>query len=183
MAIRIVSIVVILAALCACVALCGAESMAVGKMTLAGRTIELVNQTITVQGDASFTSPTGQVKSGTMCIESMQAESIHVELAKGKGEFNVKEALAEGGVSVKAKRGDLADGKTVVRNVLATAGSARLDSATNTIVLTGNAVVKVFEQGIAEPMAVLTGEKMTVTLNENKIKVEGKPAEINYTKE
>ena len=54
----------------------------------------------------------------------------------------------------------------------------------DTVVLSGTALVKVTEPGRPEPVAVITGDSVTFSLLENRIRVvgqSGKPAELTFT--
>lgn len=184
----VVSIIAVAAAIAAFSIFGSADSFALGKMTLSGKTIEYANQTVTVAGKASFTSisPQGTVKPGTMRLDAMRADSIRVDLVKDKGgKLSPDKAVATGDVFVKAKRADIVAGQgSVLRDVHATAKSATFDSGLATVVLTGSAEIKILEAGAKEPIAVLSGDKVTISLKDNKMRVEGqseKPAEITYT--
>lgn len=188
---RIIAIAVVIAALGSYVILTVAESFPVGKMVLSGQVLELDNLTVMAKGDAGFVSSASDanIPAGTMRLKSISADTIRMDLARDKSKKLIpKEASATGGVVMKAKRADVEkgdDGKqiTVLRDVIATAQSA-VTEGQDKIVLRGNVVVKVVEPGIAEPIAMLTGETVSVSLKDNKITVAGNPgkrAEITVT--
>lgn len=166
-----------------------AGSFAIGKTSLSGAVLDWNGQTITAKGNASFTTAPSKtpLRVGTMRLESIRANTITVTLTSGKSQ-TLKEASASGGVVIRAKRADqetTQSGKvTVIRDVYATAGSAVMPQTQDVIKLTGDVTVKVTEPGVVEPIAVLSGEIVTVSLKDNKIRVEGqanKPAEFTVT--
>jgi len=171
-----------------------AESLALGMMTLAGKVLELDDLTIIATGNASFvsSSPDTPMKAGTTRLESIKAESIRLDLIKGKdGKLALGKALVTGGVIIKAKRADRKTGQTdgsatTVRDILATAQTATLEQGQDAVVLRGGVVVKVTDPKLAGPIARLTGETVTISLKDNKMRVEGPPgkhAELILTPE
>ncbi|HET6455921.1 MAG TPA: hypothetical protein VFI02_16065 [Armatimonadota bacterium] len=166
-----------------------ASSFAIGKTTLSGTVLDWNGQTITAKGNASFTTAPSKtpLKVGTMRLESIRANTIVLTLTSGKSQ-SLKEASATGGVVIRAKRADQETTQsgttTVLRDVYATADSAVMPQTQDTVKLTGNVTVKVTEPGVAEPIAVLSGNIVTVSLKDNKIRVEGqadKPAQFTVT--
>ena len=166
-----------------------AGSFAIGKTSLSGTVLDWNGQTITAKGSAYFTTAqsTTPLRAGTMRLESIRANTIALTLTSGKSQ-SLKEASATGGVAIRAKRADQETTQsgtvTVLRDVYATADSAVLPQTQDIIKLTGNVTVKVTEPGVAEPIALLSGEVVTVSLKDNKIRVEGqanKPAEFTVT--
>ena len=194
---RIAAILILVALVGLCVGR-GSVSAATAKIRLTGKTIdlsskiiEISNQAFTLEGKAhlAVTYASTTIKTGTMRLESMSAEKIDVELARdAKGGQSPSKVAAIGGVIMKAKRADeeanRTDGPvTIFRDVHATAQTATTESLEN-LVLKGNVVVKIMEPGIAEPVAVISGETVRVSLKDNKIRVEGqsdKPAELTVT--
>ena len=166
-----------------------AGSFAIGKTTLSGTVLDWNGQTITAQGNASFTAAPSKtpLRVGTMRLESIRANTITLTLTSGKSQ-TLKEASATGGVVIRAKRADQettqSGAVTVMRDVYATAQTAVMPQTQAVVKLTGNVTVKVTEPGVAEPIAVLSGEVVTVSLKDNKIRVQGqanKPAEFTVT--
>jgi lipopolysaccharide export system protein LptA len=166
-----------------------ASSFAIGKTTLSGTVLDWNGQTITAKGNASFTTAPSKtpLKVGTMRLESIRANTIVLTLTSGKSQ-SLKEASATGGVIIRAKRADQettsSGTTTVLRDVYATADSAVMPQTQDTVKLTGNVTVKVTEPGVAEPIAMLSGNIVTVSLKDNKIRVEGqadRPAEFTVT--
>ena len=166
-----------------------AASFAIGKTTLSGTVLDWNGQTITAKGNASFTTAPSKtpLKVGTMRLESIRANTITVTLTSGKSQA-LKEASATGGVVIRGKRADQETTQsgttTVLRDVYATADSAVMPQTQDTVKLTGNVTVKVTEPGVAEPIAMLSGNIVTVSLKDNKIRVEGqadKPAQFTVT--
>lgn len=166
-----------------------AGSFAIGKTSLSGTVLDWDGQTITAQGNASFTTAPSKtpLRVGTMRLESIRANTITLTLTSGKSQ-TLKEASATGGVVIRAKRADeettQSGAAAVLRDVYATAASAVMPQTQDVVKLTGNVTVKVTEPGVAEPIAVLSGEVVTVSLKDNKIRVEGqanKPAEFTVT--
>jgi len=169
-----------------------AGSYSFGKTALSGDSIELDNLAVTATGSAKLVCayPAGDIEAGAMRLDSIQAESICVDLVRGKGnELILKEASAAGGVVIQARRADRETNPkgqpiTVIRSVHATARSAKLLQDRNTVLLTGSVVVKVTEPGKTEPLAAIDGQNVTYLLKENKIQIKGqpgKPAEITVT--
>ena len=166
-----------------------AASFAIGKTTLSGTVLDWNGQTITAKGNASFTTAPSKtpLKVGTMRLESIRANTITVTLTSGKSQA-LKEASATGGVVIRGKRADQETTQsgtmTVLRDVYATADTAVMLQTQDVVKLTGNVMVKVTEPGVAEPIAMLSGNIVTVSLKDNKIRVEGqanKPAEFTVT--
>lgn len=140
-----------------------AASLRIGDMKLDCANLELDRQVVTAKGKASLVSPEASIK----------GQTIRLDLAKTKdGKLIVVKGTATGDVVIKAKQTDKATKTT--RDVDATAQTATMVRAEDTIVLTGHVVVKVTDPGLAEP-AVLTGETVTISLKDNKMRVEGPP--------
>ena len=186
---RIAGVLAVIAGLGLYAVVGSAGSFAIGKTSLSGTVLDWNGQTITAKGNASFTTAPSKtpLRAGTMRLESIKANTITVTLTSGKFQ-SLKEASAVGGVIIRAKRADQettqSGAVTVLRDVYATAVSAVLPQTQDVIKLTGNVTVKVTEPGVAEPIAVLSGEIVTVSLKDNKIRVEGqadKPAEFTVT--
>lgn len=169
-----------------------AASYSLGKVTLSASVIEWENLLVKAVGNARLVSSSSQtaVPAGTMRLTSIEAKEIRVDLSRDKGEqVSIKSAAASGGVTIKAKRADAetdAAGKstTVVRDVNATAQSAVLSQGQDTVVLTGNVIVKIIEAGKPEPFASVTGQTVTYFMKENRIQVKGQngdPAAVTVT--
>ena len=191
---RIAIIPALIAALGLYVGLVGAGSYTIGKMKLSGTALEwdMNKLIITAQGNASFASlgPDKPMKPGTMQLKSIKAASIRVDLARTKGRtFTAKQAVATGGVVIDAKQASeetdqAGAARIVVRDVHATARTATLPESREVVLLTGDVLVKITEPGVQEPVAVLAGEALTVSLKDNKLRIEGqasKPAEFTIT--
>ena len=166
-----------------------AGSFAFGKTTLSGTVLDWNGQTISAKGNASFTTAPSKtpLRVGNMRLESIRANTITVTLTSSKSQ-SLKEASATGSVVIRAKRADQETTQsgtvTVLRDVYATAASAIMPQTQDVIKLTGNVTVKVTEPGVAEPIAMLSGETVIVSLKDNNIRVEGqagKPAEFTVT--
>lgn len=179
----------LLVAMGAYVILGSAASIAVGRMSLRGMTIEYdESQIVTVTGKASFVAPgSGDIPVGKMRLDSLAAQTISVELGKGADKkLSAKKASAIGGVTIKARRANKTDdgtGKTI-QNVYATAQSAVMETSKDEVVLSGSVVVKLTEPGDSEPMGMLTGDRVVFSLKDNKIRIEGqsdRPADITFT--
>jgi len=191
---RIAIIPALIAALGLYVGLVGAGSFTIGKMKLSGAVLEwdMNKLTITAQGNASFVSlgPDKPMKPGTMQLKSIKAASIRVDLVRTKDKtFTAKQAVATGGVVIDAKQASeetdqAGAARIVVRDVHATARTASLPESREVVLLTGDVLVKITEPGVQEPVAVLAGEALTVSLKDNKLRIEGqasKPAEFTIT--
>lgn len=189
---RIAVALALAAALGLYVGLSSADSYAVGKVALKGAVLEYDGLAITAKGSASLLSlaPDSPIEAGTMRLESLDAESIRLDLTRDKNrELAVEKAAATGGVILKARRADKETTQagavvTVVRGLRATGQTATLVQGQDVVVLKGDVIVRVTEPGTAEPIAVLTGDTATVSLKENKIRIEGssgRPAEFVVT--
>jgi lipopolysaccharide export system protein LptA len=130
------------------------------------------------------------VQPGTMRLDALSANKINVQLVKdAKGSQSPSKAHATGGVAIKARRADRVTSesgqiKTILRDVRATAKEASLVQSEDQVVLTGDVIVTITEPGVEEPLAVITGDKVTVFLKENRFRVEGqsgKQAEMSVT--
>lgn len=180
--------VVILTAITACAAV-GANSLSVGKASLSGAVLDWDGSKIVAKGKAVLTTNNSQpLKPGNMRLESINAEIITIELTRSGNDQTLRQASAVGSVIIRGKRADQetdSAGKiiTVVRNVTATAKNAVMSADQDTIKLSGNAVVKILDPGADKPVAYLTGEIVTVSLKDNRIRVEGqsRPAEFAVT--
>lgn len=147
-----------------CASRSGAVTLRIGDTKLDCADLELDGQVVTARGNASLVSPEASIK----------AQTIRLDLARSKdGKLMVVKGTATGGVVVKAKQTDKKTKTT--RDVNATAQTAVMEQGKDTVVLTGNVVVKVTDPGLAEP-AVLTGENATVFLKDQKIRVLGSTA-------
>ena len=186
---KVAAAVALIAALGLYVGLGCADSYSLGGTKLSGDSIEIDNLAVIAAGNAKLvcTYPAGAIKAGTMRLDSIQAESIRVDLVRGKGkELILKEASATGGAVIQARRADRETNPngqptTVIRSIYATARSAKLLQDRNTVLLTGNVVVKFTEPGKAEPLAAIDGQAVTYFLKENKIQIKGQPAELTVT--
>lgn len=169
-----------------------AASYSFGKVTLSASVIEWENLLVKATGNARLVSapPDANIAAGTMRLSSIEAKEIRVDLLREKGgQVSIKSATASGGVTIKAKRADAetdAAGKTVtvVRDVNATAQNAVLSREQDTIVLTGNVIVKIVEPEKPQPFASITGNTVTYYMKENRIQVKGhngSPAAITVT--
>lgn len=188
---RIIAAISILVALGVYVVLGGAASFAVGKSSLSARSMDIDSESVVAKGNASLSmSSSGALDIGQMKLESMTAQAITIHLQTGKAKkLTMKDAAATGGVSIHAKRADKdtdADGKPirVIRDIHASAQSATMPESADVVKLTGDVVVKITEPGVAEPIATVTGDVVTVSLKDGKIHIEGqdnKPAEFTVT--
>lgn len=158
-----------------------ANSFAFGKSKLSAKVIELDGQSVSAVGNASLTMTSSGVslKLGQVRLESMTAQSINVDLKKDKNKkLAMKSASATGGVVIRAKRADKdtgPDGKPiiVIHDVHASAKSAVMAEGQDYVKLTGDVLVKITEPGVAEPVAEITGEIVTISLTGGKIRIEG----------
>jgi len=168
---------VVLLLICAAV-IAAPASLKIGEMTLEGDILDWDGQKIIAKGHASFTAAPSKtpLKVGESRLESIKAGTITIVLTTGKSQ-KLKEASATGEVVIRAKRADQDESgtKTLLRDVYATAQSATMPQAQDTIKLTGNAFVKVTEPNVAQPIATLSGKTMTVSLKDHTIRVEGEP--------
>lgn len=189
---RFTIILMLLVALGLYIGLIGADSYAVGKMTLSGAVLELDNQSVTAKGSANFVSSVSAspLKAGTMRVDSLKADTIQLDLTRDANKKQtLKGATATGSVVIKGKRaeqGEDESGKPMVtiQDVIATAKTATLIQDKQEVVLTGDVVVKITEPGVTEPILALNGKKVTFSLKDNKMRVEGqsdKQAEITVT--
>jgi lipopolysaccharide export system protein LptA len=165
--------------------LAGTASAATAKIRLSDRSVDLSCKTIDIsdklyalEGSArlvtTYTSET--VKPGTIRLDSIDADRIEVEMAKdAKGNQSPAKATATGGVEIRAKRAEKkSDSSAVtVQDIYATGKQATLLQAQDTVVLTGSVVIKITEAGSAAPVAVISGNKITFSLKDNRIRVEG----------
>jgi lipopolysaccharide export system protein LptA len=178
-----VAVIIGVIALCLCAIEGWAESLALGKATVSARVLEWDGQTISAKGAASLviTPPSTPLKLGQVRLESMKAETIALDLVRNQTKKLVMQtATASGDVVIKAKRADQETdqaGKqvTVMRDVCATAQTASMPQTQDVVKLAGDVTVKITEPGVVEPIAVITGETVTVSLKDNKIRVEGPP--------
>lgn len=169
--------------LCLCAVACRAESFAIGKATVSARVLEWDGQRISAKGSASLIMAPSNIalKAGQVRLESMKAETITLDLVRDQTKKLVMQtAAATGGVVIKAKRADQEtdqNGKAVpvMRDLSATAQTASMPQTQDVVKLAGDVTVKITEPGVAEPIAVITGETVTVSLKDNKIRVEGPP--------
>lgn len=189
---RIAVVLALMAALGLYINVIGADSFAFGKIKLSGTVLELDNQNVTAKGNANFISnlPAGQMKAGTMRVNSLKADTIQLDLTRGADKKQIlKGATATGNVVIKGKRAeqsvDESGKKTVtIQDVLATAQSAVLVQDKQEVVLTGNVVVKITEPGVTEPIVDSKCDTATFYLKENKLSLKadpGKQAEITVT--
>jgi len=180
---KVAAALALIAALGLYAALGRADSYSIGKTTLSGDVIVFENTTVTATGSAKLVhiSQSSPIEPGTMRLDSIQAKSIRADLVEGKGKtLTLKEASASGGVIIEARRADRVTDPsgqpiTVIRNVHATAESAKLSEGRDTVLLTGSVVVKITEPGRAEPVAVIDGQNVTYFLKANKIEIKGQP--------
>lgn len=188
---KIIAIISVLAALGIYVTLGGAASFAVGKSTLSARSMDLDAESIVAKGNASLAIPSStSLEIGQMRLESMTAQAITIHLQSGKGQkMSMKDAIATGGVVIRGKRADKdtdAAGKPVriVRDIYAKAQTASMPESQDVVKLTGDVLVKITEPGMADPVATVSGEVVTISLKDGKIHIEGqdnKPAEFSVT--
>jgi lipopolysaccharide export system protein LptA len=121
-----------------------------------------------------------------MRLDSLVAKSIRVDLVKGADKrMSAKTAVAEGGVTIEARRSNVSkDQPPVIQNLHAVAQTATMQTDADKIILSGDVVVKVIEPGLSEPVNTIVGNRVIFSMKENKMRVEGesdKPAEITMT--
>lgn len=167
---KTISLVTIAAMTALLASLANAATYPIGQMKLSGIDLEIEQKLIVATGKASLIASDASIRAG----------SIRIDLA-GKGGGFAK-GTATGNVVIHAKQTDKATGASQI--VDSTSDSAVMAQGQNNILLKGNVVVKItYPEQMSAP-GVITGDTVTVFLNENKIRVkgsEGKPAELTAT--
>ncbi|GEM_PF-1808522 len=166
----------ILTALCVYAAFTSAESLAIGGIHLSGD-MEISENLVELTNGAVLELP-GSAWKCDVCGKTVQdalitAKTITADLKKTPAKkLALAKAIATGSVVIHAKQIDKA-GKTT-RFIHATGDKAvftpAIGAEDETIVLTGNAAVKLTDPDLSEP-ATLTGSSITVYLNKSKISV------------
>lgn len=189
---KVFALIAIIIALGVYTILGSTAGFAVGKARLLAHDVEYDGQSVTLTGNASMSmsAPNAPLKLGQMRLESVTAQKITVGITKDKTrKLAMGSASATGGVVVRAKRADSdtdPNGKPVkvMRDVYASAQSAVMPQTQDVVKLTGNVVVKITEPGMAEPVATVAGDVVTVSLKDGKIRITGqgdKQAEVMMT--
>lgn len=173
---RVVMFGIALAALCIYAAITCAGSLAVGGMHLSGD-MEISDDKVELTNGATL-EISGTPWKCDVCGKTVQdahvtAKAITADLRKTPDKkLALTKAVATTGVVIHARQVDKA--KKSTRFVHATGEKAVYTPAAGTeeatIVLTGNAAVKLTDPELEEP-ATLTGSTVTVYLNKNKISV------------
>ena len=172
---RLLGLVVFLAALGLYSALTSAGTFAVGGIHLSGdmeisdEKVELTNgATLELSGAPWKCDVCGKTAQDTL----VTARTITANLKKADKKLTITEAVATTDVIIHARQVDKV--KKTTRFIHATGNKAVFTPAAGdkdaTIVLTGNAAVKLTDPDLEEP-ATLTGSEVTVYLNKNKINV------------